>query len=195
MSLKEYRKKRTFSETPEPSGRTRTRPRSKHPIFVVQKHEAKRLHYDFRLEIGGVLASWAIPKGPSLNTAERRLAMQTEDHPIEYASFEGVIPEGQYGAGTVMIWDMGTFETEPDGEAEEQLERGELKFRLEGEKLHGGFALIRSAGAGEKRWFLIKRKDEYADRSWKTDCYPRSALTDRTMEEIASGKRRVKLLR
>ena len=144
MPLEDYRKKRNFKATPEPPGRGKPRKSVKAPIFVVQKHQATRLHYDFRLEIDGVLVSWAVPKGPSLNPSDKRLAVRTEDHPLEYADFEGVIPEGQYGAGPVMVWDMGTYEFEQDGSAAEQLARGELKFYLHGQKLKGGFALIRT---------------------------------------------------
>jgi bifunctional non-homologous end joining protein LigD len=186
MPLKEYRKKRNFEETPEPGGRKTRRARMP-PIFVIQKHAASRLHYDFRLEIEGVLASWAVPKGPSMNTAERRLAMRTEDHPIEYADFEGIIPEGHYGAGAVMVWDRGTYEVDDDrASAAEQLSRGELKFTLAGQKLHGGFVLVR---ADEKRWFLIKRRDEYAVGAWNIDRDDRSALTARTMRQIRQDTR------
>lgn len=183
MPLEEYRKKRNFKETPEPSGRRKARQARRRPIFVVQKHEASHLHYDFRLEIAGNLASWAIPKGPSMSSSDRRLAVRTEDHPMEYADFEGVIPEGHYGAGTVMVWDAGTYETEEDLPPAEQLSRGELKFRLAGKKLSGGFALIRSG----ERWFLIKRRDEWAKRSWNIERHGRSALTGRTMKEIAGA--------
>jgi bifunctional non-homologous end joining protein LigD len=193
MALEEYRKKRDFKETPEPAGRKNgPRKSAELPIFVVQKHQATSLHYDFRLEIGGALVSWAVPKGPSLNPADKRLAIQTEDHPLEYTNFEGVIPEGQYGAGPVMVWDKGTYQTDPGGSAAEQLAQGELKFTLHGEKLQGGFVLIRrglkSAGArGQRSWLLIKRRDEYADRSWNIDRYDWSVLTGRSMEEIAAG--------
>ena len=191
MALEEYRKKRNFKRTPEPAGREKSRKSGK-PVFVVQKHQATRLHYDFRLEIGGVLASWAVPKGPSLNPADKRLAIRTEDHPIEYADFEGTIPEGEYGAGTVMVWDRGTYELETDSSAGKQLAEGELKFVLHGQRLKGGFVLIRSnpKSSGSRRrenWLLIKRNDEYADRSWNIDDYDRSVLTGRTLEEIASG--------
>lgn len=192
MTTQGYRKKRNLKQTPEPQGRAKLRESGKFPIFVVQKHQATRLHYDFRLEIGGVLVSLAVPKGPSLNSSDKHLAIRTEDHPIEYAGFEGIIPEGQYGAGTVMVWDRGTYETDPDGSAAEQLMRGELKFSLHGQKLRGGFVLIqrglRLAGArGREAWLLIKRKDEYADPSWNIDRYDWSALTGRTLEEIAAG--------
>jgi bifunctional non-homologous end joining protein LigD len=192
MALEEYRKKRNFKETPEPAARGKGSRRSTRlPIFVVQKHQATRLHYDFRLEIGGVLVSWAVPKGPSLNPADKRLAIQMEDHPMEYASFEGVIPEGHYGAGTVMVWDKGTYQTDPQGSAAEQLATGELKFTLYGKKLRGGFVLIRtglkSANASRQRsWLLIKRHDEYADPSWNIDRYEWSVLTGRGLEEIAA---------
>jgi DNA ligase D-like protein (predicted 3'-phosphoesterase) len=135
MLLEEYRKKRSFTETPEPVGRVRRAGRSR--IFVVQKHDASRLHYDFRLEINGVLASWAVPKGPSMNPAEKRLAIRTEDHPLEYADFEGVIPEGQYGAGTVMVWDKGEYKPEYDVPPDEQLARGKIEMALHGKKLRG----------------------------------------------------------
>jgi bifunctional non-homologous end joining protein LigD len=181
MALQDYRKKRNFKATPEPPGRRISRKGNSSPIFVVQKHSASHLHYDFRLEIDGVLVSWAIPKGPSMSTRDRRLAMPTEDHPLEYADFEGTIPEGHYGAGTVMVWDKGVYEIEGDNSASEQLDRGELKFRLAGEKLQGGFVLIRSG----ERWFLIKRRDASVKPSWNIDRYNRSALSGRTLEEIA----------
>jgi bifunctional non-homologous end joining protein LigD len=168
MALEEYRKKRNFKDTPEPAGRAKTPSKSaRRPIFVVQKHQAAALHYDFRLEIGGVLVSWAVPKGPSMNPVDKRLAIQTEDHPIEYANFEGVIPESHYGSGTVMVWDKGYYQTDPEGSAAEPLARGEIKFTLDGKKLRGGFVLIRSAlkssgSRGRRSWLLIKRQDEYA---------------------------------
>src|SRR5467141_893509 len=191
MALEEYRKKRNFKRTPEPAGREKSRKSGK-PVFVVQKHQATRLHYDFRLEIGGVLASWAVPKGPSLNPADKRLAIRTEDHPIEYADFEGNIPEGEYGAGTVMVWDRGTYELDTDGSAAKRLAEGELKFVLHGQRLKGGFVLIRSnpKSSGSSRrenWLLIKRNDEYADRSWNIDDYDRSVLTGRSLEELAKN--------
>jgi bifunctional non-homologous end joining protein LigD len=199
MGLEEYRPKRNLRETPEPVGGERRRARSK-KIFVVQKHDATRLHYDFRLEIGEVLVSWAVPKGPSMNPADKRLAIQTEDHPIEYAGFEGVIPEGQYGAGVVMVWDKGGYEPEGEPSPEEQLERGEVKMVLHGKRLRGEFVLVRTGGlsakAGKKKaWLLIKHRDEYADPEWDIEApsLGRSALTGRTMKEIAeerSAKRR-----
>ncbi len=161
-SLAEYRKKRDFDRTQEPRGKTGEES-GKGPIFVIQKHAASSLHYDFRLEIGGVLVSWAIPKGPSLDPREKRLAVRTEDHPLEYAHFEGNIPEGEYGAGSVVVWDTGTFRNlaEKDGReipAEEALENGHLSFWLEGKRLQGGFALTKF-GEGNK-WLLVKRRNK-----------------------------------
>src|ERR1700752_4532809 len=165
MTLKEYTKKRHFGVTPEPSGKTPKGKKESSLIFVVQKHRATQLHYDFRLEWKGVLLSWAVPKGPSLDPNVKRLAMQVEDHPLDYADFEGVIPEGQYGGGTVMVWDAGTWE--PEGDAERDLVRGRLKFKLQGTKLRGSWALVRMHGRGEGRngrhnWLLIKHRDQYA---------------------------------
>src|ERR1700722_2164185 len=139
-SLKEYKRKRQFDSTPEPRGKTQSRNGNR---FVVQEHHARRLHYDFRLEVNGVLKSWAVPKGPSLNPSDRRLAVQTEDHSLEYRTFQGVIPAGNYGAGQVTIWDEGTFEMEGQLSAEVQIERGELKFKLRGRRLQGSFVLVR----------------------------------------------------
>ncbi len=190
MPLEEYRTKRKFTETPEPAGRVRRS--SRRCIFVVQKHDANRLHYDFRLAINGVLVSWAVPKGPSMNPAEKRLAVRTEDHPLEYAEFEGVIPAGQYGAGTVMVWDTGIYKQEgvpPDA----QLARGKIDIVLQGEKLRGGFTLVqtgkRSGHSSQKeRWLLIKHRDEHADPSWDIESprFDHSVLTGRSMKEIAS---------
>ena len=194
MPLEEYRRKRKFSKTPEPPGRV-GRGSGRNRIFVVQEHDATRLHYDFRLEMNGVLASWAVPKGPSLNPAVKRLAIRTEDHPIEYADFEGLIPEGEYGAGTVMVWDKGTYDPEDELSPEQQLARGEVKVVLHGQKLRGGFVLVypgrRLAEPGEKtRWLLIKRRDEYADPSWQIEdpALDRSVLTGRTLKEIEEGR-------
>jgi bifunctional non-homologous end joining protein LigD len=190
--LKEYHKKRQFDKTPEPSGRASTRALEIGNRFVVQKHDARRLHYDFRLEIDGALKSWAVPKGPSLNPADKRLAMQTEDHPLDYAGFEGVIPEGQYGAGPVMVWDRGTFEVEGDLPASKQLERGDLKVTLHGEKLRGSFVLVKiksnradgKAGKNEKPWLLIKHKDAAVDANWDVDEHDGSVLSGRSLKEI-----------
>jgi bifunctional non-homologous end joining protein LigD len=162
MALVDYWKKRDFSKTPEPQGEAPEHRRKPGPLrFVVQRHDARRLHYDFRLEIGGVLKSWAVPRGPSLDPRERRLAIETEDHPLEYIDFEGKIPEGQYGAGTVEIWDRGTWT--PEGSPEKAYENGVLKFTLHGRRLRGGWVLIRMAAKGrEKNWLLIKERDAEA---------------------------------
>src|ERR1700731_4783478 len=143
MPLEDYRRKRKFPEPPEPAGRTRRASRRR--IFVVQKHRARRLHYDFRLAINGVLVSWAVPKGPSMDPAEKHLAIRTEDHPLEYAEFEGVIPEGQYGAGTVMVWDTGTYARQNDIPPDKQLAQGKIDVVLHGATLRGGFTFVRTA--------------------------------------------------
>lgn len=193
MGLREYKRKRDFRKTPEPKGDGAAPSAGRQ--FVVQKHAAKRLHYDFRLELGGVLKSWAIPKGPSLDPAVKVLAVQVEDHPLEYGGFEGIIPEDEYGGGTVMVWDHGIWE--PEGNAEKGFKEGKLKFRLFGEKLHGSWALVRMSGrAGEegKNWLLIKHRDKDARPDAKTDLLsrkPRSVLSDRTMDEIAADAARV----
>ncbi len=185
MALEEYKRKRDFKQTPEPAGKVE---RGKGHRFVVQKHRATRLHYDFRLEMDGVLKSWAVPKGPSLDPADKRLAMQVEDHPVSYFDFEGIIPAGNYGAGTVMVWDVGTWE--PEGDAHAMLAKGDLKFRLDGEKLKGSFALvhIRSRRPGNKgtEWLLIKHRDAYAQEGYDIDEYDYSVLTKRTLDQIAA---------
>jgi bifunctional non-homologous end joining protein LigD len=195
MPLEDYQRKRKFTETPEPAGRKWRSSRTR--IFVVQKHDASRLHYDFRLAINGVLVSWAVPKGPSMNPAEKRLAVRTEDHPLEYAEFEGVIPAGQYGAGTVMVWDLGTYESQDDISLEEQLARGKIDIVIEGEKLRGGFTLIEAGerlayASKSERWLLIKQRDKYADSSWNIESprFDRSVLTGRTLTEIETGRPR-----
>lgn len=194
MALEAYRKKRNFDQTPEPPGDVRRAARRRTPIFVVQKHDASRLHYDFRLEINGVLTSWAVPKGPSMNPADKRLAVMTEDHPLEYADFEGVIPKGQYGAGTVMVWDKGWYEPASGLPPDRQLARGKIDVVLHGRKLREGFTIIRttnrSSGRSQTRnWLLVKHRDEYADSSWNIEAptLNRSVLTGRTLEEIARG--------
>src|SRR5438309_4515253 len=156
MRLERYRRMRDFSRTPEPRGRV-VLSKKRHLAFCIQRHVARRLHYDFRLELGGVLKSWAVPKGPSLDPRERRLAVQTEDHPLEYGEFEGVIPAKQYGAGEVLLWDRGTWIPE-DRDPEAALRKGRLHFRLEGEKLHGSWTLTRMR---DKQWLLIKRRDQH----------------------------------
>jgi len=201
MALEEYQRKRRFEETPEPPPKLETK--SKHR-FVVQKHRATRLHYDFRLEMEGVLKSWAVPKGPSLDPADKRLAMQVEDHPVSYFDFEGIIPEGNYGAGTVMVWDVGTWEPlspQPvngkyvpgtDAEAVEMLKKGDLKIRLHGKKLNGDFALIhmkaRRPGSKGTEWLLIKKQDDYAVEGYNIDDYDTSALSKKTMAQIAGAE-------
>ena len=184
MALEEYKRKRDFKQTPEPAGKVE---RGKGHRFVVQKHRATRLHYDFRLEMDGVLKSWAVPKGPSLDPADKRLAMQVEDHPVSYFDFEGIIPSGNYGAGTVMVWDVGTWE--PEGDAHAMLAKGDFKFRLDGDKLKGSFALIhiRSRRAGNKgaEWLLIKHRDAYVQEPYDIDEYDYSVLTKRTLDQIA----------
>ena len=216
--LEEYRKKRQFDRTPEPfgepeplarldvvkpepAGKRKRLPKPKlamlevpaearyRDTFVVQKHSATRLHYDFRLAINGVLVSWAVPKGPSLNSADKRLAVQTEDHPLEYGGFEGKIPEGSYGAGTVMVWDRGTYivENSPGAslDAAQQLKKGEIKFTLNGEKLRGSFVLVRiKRGEKGNEWLMIKHKDAAEDLTWNVDEHDGSVLTGRVLEEI-----------
>jgi len=188
MALNEYKKKRRFDVSPEPSGE-KTAP--KHPqsslTYVVQKHRATQLHYDFRLEFRGTLLSWAVPKGPSLDPSVKRLAMQVEDHPVEYASFEGVIPEGEYGGGTVMVWDTGTWSAEsPDVAA--ALEKGDLKFTLHGKKLKGSWVLVRTRGFGSSTktsWLLIKHRDDFASSVDIALEKPRSAISNRLLSQIA----------
>ncbi len=188
--LKKYREKRDFRRTAEPSGSDRQP--SDEPIFVIQKHDASNLHYDFRLEVDGVLKSWAVPKGPSTDPSVKRLALPTEDHPLDYADFEGVIPEGEYGAGTVLVWDTGPYrnlriEKEQDAlSMAEALDDGKLEVWLEGEKLQGGYALIRTGSGDDARWLLIKMDDDKADaRRNPTSTEPASVLSGRTLEEIA----------
>ncbi len=189
MALTEYRKKRRFSVTSEPSGKDKPAPkkRAKALGYVIQKHRASQLHYDFRLEWNGVLLSWAVPKGPSLDPSVKRMAMPTEDHPIEYAKFEGIIPDGEYGGGTVMIWDNGTWIPEsPDVDA--ALKKGDLKFTLQGKKLHGSWVLVRTrprGGDGRPSWLLIKHRDEFAGTRDIATEEPRSVISKRILVEIA----------
>src|SRR5712671_617179 len=164
-NLATYRAKRDFSRTEEPSGREAVGP-AKQLRFVIQRHDATRLHYDFRLELDGVFKSWAVTRGPSLDSKEKRLAVEVEDHPLAYGDFEGTIPKGQYGGGTVMIWDRGYWTPEGDESPEEALKKGTLKFRLDGEKLHGSWVLVRMkrdrSGGKRTNWLLIKHRDEFA---------------------------------
>ncbi len=191
--LKKYRGMRDFGDTPEPAGRTKKI--AKGPIFVIQKHQASRLHYDFRLEMEGVLKSWAVPKGPSYDPTVKRLAMMTEDHPYDYAAFEGVIPAGNYGAGNVIIWDQGTWEfIEPGDDPVKALKSGKLTFRLQGKKMFGEWALVKIGGrSGSGRgsdkgneWLLLKHRDQFAnDRVDVTELAPRSVVSNKTVEEMS----------
>ena len=188
MSLKKYREKRNFQISPEPSGKSNAAAARKRALlYVIQKHRATQLHYDFRLEWNGVLVSWAVPKGPSLDASVKRLAMQVEDHPIEYGDFEGVIPEGEYGGGTVMVWDNGEWLPESD-DVDSALEKGDLKFTLRGKKLKGSWVLVRTHGVGGqegKSWLLIKHKDEFASKKDITLEEPRSVISRRLLRDIA----------
>ena len=184
MGLAEYKKKRRFNKTPEPGPEEKTSELGN--IFVVQKHRATQLHYDFRLEADGVLKSWAVPKGPSMDPAVKRLAMQVEDHPVDYANFEGVIPEGEYGGGTVMVWDSGIYAPENNESVSKALARGELKFAVLGKKLKGSFVLVRTR---DRQWLLMKHKDEYAKEDEDIAVtQPYSVLTKRTLTEIAEDE-------
>src|ERR1051326_5713258 len=188
MPLQEYRRKRDFRVTAEPKGSTR-RPAPKLKLaYVIQKHQASHLHYDFRLEWNGVLLSWAIPKGPSLDPSVKRLAAQVEDHPIEYGGFEGVIPAGEYGGGTVMLWDRGTW-TPDDPDVGAALRKGELKFTLHGKKLRGSWVLVRTrggfGGSRKPQWLLIKSRDRYASEKDLTIEQPRSVLSRKLLAGIA----------
>src|SRR5579862_6208298 len=188
MALEKYKKKRNFSKTPEPPGEVRPTGGNS---YCIQKHAATRLHYDFRLEWGGVLMSWAVPKGPSFDPRDKRLAMHVEDHPVDYGSFEGVIPEGEYGAGTVVLWDRGTWT--PIIEPEAALKKGELKFLLHGEKLLGKWALIRMKD-DPKAWLLLKDKDEFSRPAAELDIVsarPESVLTGRGLAEVAAERDRL----
>lgn len=174
MALTSYHKKRNFEHTPEPKGKIKS---SQKPIYVIQKHAASHLHYDLRLEIDGVLRSWACPKGPSLNPHDKRLAVLVEDHPIEYADFEGVIPKGQYGGGEVIVWDKGTWE--PEGDPNEDLKKGTMVFTLYGKKLKGKWALVRFKT--KKDFLLIKKNDAYAD--------PKADITHKSPKSVISGRK------
>jgi DNA ligase D-like protein (predicted 3'-phosphoesterase) len=188
--LREYMDKRDFEKSPEPKGSDRDGSEDG-PIFVIQKHDASNLHYDFRLEVDGVLKSWAVPKGPSTDPSEKRLALPTEDHPMDYAEFEGTIPEDEYGGGTVLVWDAGIYRNlmeekdEPMSMAE-SLEEGHAEVWLKGEKLTGGYALIRTGSGDDARWLLIKMRDDAADaRRNPTSTQPKSVLSGRTVEDVA----------
>ncbi|MGH9513695.1 MAG: DNA polymerase ligase N-terminal domain-containing protein [Terriglobales bacterium] len=201
MALEEYKRKRRFEETPEPPPKLGTKTGNR---FVIQKHRATRLHYDFRLEMEGVLKSWAVPKGPSLDPADKRLAMQVEDHPVSYFDFEGTIPEGNYGAGTVMVWDVGTWEPlSPDpvngkyvpgtaAEAAAMLKKGDFKIRLHGKRMKGDFALVhmkgRRPGSKGTEWLLIKKHDDEALEGYDINQYDSSVLSKQTMAQIAGDE-------
>ena len=201
--LSEYRRKRDFKRTREPSGESAAGTRKKGTLrFVIQKHAASHLHFDLRLELDGVMKSWAVPKGPSLDPSVKRLAMQVEDHPIDYNTFEGTIPKGEYGGGTVMLWDKGTYSPDKAAPGEnyasavrEGLRKGDLKISLHGERLHGSFALVRmkfgDRSAGKPQWLLIKHRDEFASDSDVVADNMTSVTTGRTMKEIAEGQSRV----
>ncbi|HLQ49628.1 MAG TPA: DNA polymerase ligase N-terminal domain-containing protein, partial [Candidatus Dormibacteraeota bacterium] len=203
MPLDRYHRKRDFSKTPEPAGTpdagsssTSAPGRPGGGRFVVQRHRATRLHYDFRLEMGGVLASWAVPKGPTLDPAVRRMAVHVEDHPLEYFDFEGVIPKGQYGAGDVIVWDWGTYEPEAETpDPVKAVEDGELKFELHGEKLKGRFTIVRTSRRpgtppttafedDSEQWLLIKKRDVAAVTGWDAEQFPKSVKTGRTNDEV-----------
>ena len=200
MPLEEYKRKRKFEDTPEPPPKLGSKTGHR---FVVQKHDATRLHYDFRLEMDGVLKSWAVPKGPSLDPGDKRLAMQVEDHPVSYFDFEGIIPENNYGAGTVMVWDLGTWQPlspvqvegkyvpATDAEAAAMLAKGDLKFRLNGKKLKGDFALVkmrgRRPGSKGNEWLLIKKHDAAEVEGYDIDDYDESVLSKRSLAEIAGN--------
>src|SRR3954471_7301547 len=192
--LAEYRRKRDFSRTDEPRG---GKAQSKQKLaFVIQKHSASHLHYDLRLELEGVMKSWAVPKGPSVSTSIKRLAMEVEDHPIEYNTFEGTIPQGEYGGGTVMLWDRGTYtadEAKQGEDPEKVLKReyhaGKMSISLHGERLRGSWALVRTDPGPKPKWLLIKHRDEFARKYEATEEFITSVVTDRTMEEIAGGQR------
>ena len=182
-SLRTYKQKRRFDQTPDPKPKLERKHGTSKRRFVVHKHRARNLHYDFRLEVDGVLKSWAVPKGLSPNPKVKRLAMAVEDHPLEYADFEGVIPEGQYGGGTVMVWDRGTYEPENGKEIGALIKKGEVKLKLKGKKLQGSWVLVRTR---DRNWLLIKHRDQYASEYELTETSPTSVLTRRTLAEIAS---------
>lgn len=198
--LSTYRGKRDFTKTAEPSGKLPVRT-SKRLRYVVQKHAARALHFDLRLELDGVFRSWAVTRGPSINPQDKRLAVEVEDHPLDYGDFEGTIPEGQYGGGTVQLWDRGYWEPIGDTSPQEQLKKGELKFSLTGERLHGSWVIVRMksdrrGGQGKTprtNWLLIKHRDDYAGASDATEALmaeDRSVASSRTMADIAAGKGR-----
>jgi bifunctional non-homologous end joining protein LigD len=183
VALEEYKKKRRFERTSEPGPKRKTSKDGR--LFVIQKHQASRLHYDLRLEHDGVLKSWAVPKGPSLDPAVKRLAMAVEDHPVDYAAFEGTIPEGEYGGGTVMIWDRGTYVPEGSDDVTGALKRGELKVAFKGSKLKGSWVLVRTRN---RQWLFIKHRDRHASTDDITLAEPTSILSGRTLAQIAADE-------
>jgi bifunctional non-homologous end joining protein LigD len=192
--LATYNRKRDFAKTAEPAGKVGPAKASNAPaLYMVQKHDASRLHYDLRLEMDGVMKSWAVPKGPSLNPADRHLAVRTEDHPMSYASFEGTIPKGEYGGGTVMLWDWGTWTPHPDKDPRKTIEEGHLHFTLDGHRMRGEWVMFRLKGRPGDRaenWMLKKVTDEHAGGSMGlTERYLTSIKTGRSMQEIAAGKK------
>lgn len=193
--LELYKSKRDFKISPEPLGKHVIKKKSDKPVFVVQKHNATSMHYDFRLEIDGVLKSWAVPKGPSMDPHDKRLAIETEDHPIDYAAFEGIIPEGQYGAGSVVVWDAGTFENRKEESGKSvslvhSYKNGQIEISVHGVKLRGGYALIRTDGDDKKKWLLIKMRDEYADAHHNpVVTHPESVVSGKTNEQIEAEQK------
>ena len=190
-SLQTYRKKRDFKQTPEPSGR-KEKPR-KQLRFVVQMHRATRLHYDFRLEAGGVLASWAVPKGPTLVPLDRRLAMHVEDHPLDYRDFEGTIPAGQYGAGSVIVWDSGTYTLAEGTDPAKEIANGKIKFVLHGKKLRGEFTLVKIKPREDEHgdpWLLLKDRDEHSDPKYDPADHPQSVKSGKTLADVAADPTR-----
>jgi bifunctional non-homologous end joining protein LigD len=194
--LSEYKRKRDFTKTAEPAGSPHGRTPHKSLRFVIQKHAASHLHYDFRLELDGVMKSWAVPKGPSVSTSVKRLAMEVEDHPIEYNTFEGTIPQGEYGGGTVMLWDRGTYTADeaaagedPEKVLKREYRAGKMSITLHGERLEGSWALVRTDPGPKPKWLLIKHRDAFARTYEATEEFVTSVTTDRTMEEIAGGRR------
>ncbi len=195
MPLSKYRSKRNAENTPEPFGTEVPTPTSTTGgTFVVQKHAARRLHYDFRLEMEGVLRSWAVPRGPSMNPADKHLAVAVEDHPLEYGDFEGVIPPGNYGAGSVIVWDRGVYEViDPPGDAADAVRKGKIDLNLHGFKLNGAFTLVHTGGRrngdpkDEKNWLLIKKRDQFATTENVFEAHPRSVLSGLTIEELADA--------
>ena len=189
--LTPYQRKRDFTRTPEPAGQQAGSAAGGQRRFVVQRHRARRLHYDLRFEIGGVLPSWAVPKGPTLDPDVRRIAVHVEDHPIEYLNFEGVIPRGEYGGGDVIVWDRGTWEPHATDDPAAAIDAGEFHADLDGEKLRGRFILVRTGGTGSNQWLLVHKHDEYAVKGWDPEDYPESVLSGRTNDEVKADPERV----